>query len=214
MSEDETRSRSLRRRATRRLLDTASRLVTRARMQAQGVADAGESRPAKAADLLFMDSQHAAYVQLHRRFTERAGRGDGGIGSALEALDAMWQTIRLLRSGAPAVLLTLSSADETVQGRRSRFYVESTMLLEDAIRAVFANDLGQLAVPPERVAVLVRVVIEGLVVELAQARDAEDVARVDQAYSDLRAMFEVFVLQGADRPQIEALVLEPIPLPW
>src|SRR5687768_267579 len=168
MTEDD---KSLRRRATRRILDTASRLVTRARMKAQDVAEAGSAKPAMAADVLFMDSQHAAYVQLHKRFTERAGRGDGGLRSALEALDAMWETIRLLRGGAPAVLLTLSSADETVQGRRARFYLESTMLLEDAIRAVFANDLGQLAVPPERVAVLVRVVIEGLVVELAQARN-------------------------------------------
>jgi hypothetical protein len=210
MSDDE---RSLRQRAKRRLLDTASGLVTRARMRAQEVA-ASAPQPAKAADVLFMDSQHAAYVQLHRRFTERAGRGDGGLASALEALDAMWETIRLLRSGAPAVLLTLSSADETVQDRRQRFYVESTMLLEDAIRAVFANDLGQLAVPPDRVAVLVRVVIEGLVVELAQARDAADVARVDQAYADLRAMFQAFVLQGADAPETLPLALDPIPLPW
>lgn len=212
MSDDEPVDRSFRRRATRRLLDSASRVVARARTKAEGAVEGG--RAGAIADVLFMDSQHAAYVQLHRRFTERAGRGDGGLGSALEALDAMWGTIRLLRSGAPAVLLTLSSADQTVQQRRERFYLDSTRLLEDAIRRVFANDLGQLAVPPERVAVLVRVVVEGLVVELAQARDAADVARVDQAYADLRAMFAAFVLQGEDGPGAEALALEPIPLPW
>lgn len=198
---------SLRRRAARRLLDTASGLVTRARMQAAG-------KPAEVADVLLLDSQQAAYAQLHRRFVERADRGEGGLASALEALDAMWDTIRQLRAGAPAVLLTLSSANETVQDRRARFYVESTRLLEDAIRAVFKADLGQLAVPPERLAVLVRVSLEGLVVELAQARSAADVAKVDQAYADLRVVFERFVLHGADGPPAEPLALEPIPLPW
>lgn len=206
--------RTLRSRATRRLLDTASTLVTRARLKAQDLSERGEPRPATAADVLLMESQHSAYVHLHRHFIERAGRGEGGLGSALEALDAMWETIRQLRSGATAVLLTLSNGDEAVQDRRAQFYLESTTLLEDAIRAVFATDLGQLAVPPDRMAVLVRVVLEGLVVELAQARTAEDVTKVDQAYADLRALFERFVVHGEGWPAVEAIALEPIPLPW
>lgn len=205
---------SLRRRATRRLLDTASTLVTRARVRAQTLAEGGEARPAGIADVLLMESQQTAYVHLHRHFTERAGRGEGGLASALEALDAMWETIRQLRSGATAILLTFANGDETVQDRRARFFVESTTLLEDAIRAVFATDLGLLAVPPERMAVLVRVALEGLVVELAQARTADDVAKVDQAYADLRALFERFVLHGGTWPAVEPISLEPIPLPW
>ncbi|MEQ1507041.1 MAG: hypothetical protein ABMB14_32740, partial [Myxococcota bacterium] len=204
---------SLRRRAAKRLLGTASNLVTRARIQAQALAEGGEARPAVVADVLLMESQHAAYVQIHRRFTERADRGEGGLGSALEALDAMWQNIRQLRGGAGAILLTLSNPDDAVQGRRARFYAESTRLLEDAIRAVFATDLGQLAIPPERMAVLVRVVLEGLVVELAQARIAADVSAVDQAYLDLRLLFERFVLPDGAPPEAAPLVLEPIPLP-
>lgn len=189
-------------RATRRLLETASRIVTRARMSA----------PA-AADLAVLETQHVAYVQLHRRFTERASQGGTGLSSALEALDAMWETIRLLRGVAPSVLVTLSSAEEVVQDRRARFYAESTRLLEDAIRVVLAADMGQLALPPDRLAVLVRVALEGLVVELAQARNAEEVAKVDQAYLDLRVLFERFV--GAPQPAVPtALVLGPIPLPW
>lgn len=205
---------SLRRRAARRLMGTASELVHRARARASALAEAGEARPAAIADVLLMDSQQAVYEALHRRFVERADRGEKGLPSALEALDAMWQTIRQLRGGAPAILLTLSNADETVQDRRARFYVESTLLLEDAIRAVFAADLGQLALPPERMAVLVRVALEGLVVELAQARDAQDVARVDQAYADLRALFERFVLGDAGLAGTAPLLMEPIPLPW
>ncbi|MCB9688210.1 MAG: hypothetical protein H6738_17495 [Alphaproteobacteria bacterium] len=200
-----SRDDSLRRRAARRLVDAAARLATRTRTAAD------DSRPASVADVLFMDSQHAAYVQLHRRFVERANAGVGGWTSALEALDAMWETVRLLRGGAPAVLLTLSSNERSVEERRSRFYVESTDLLEDAIRAVLAADLPQLVVPPERLAVLVRVTLEGLVVELAQARTPEDVARVDQAYLDLRMMFGRLVSEPVEAPDLE---LEPIPLPW
>ncbi len=204
---------SRRRRVARALVETASQLVTRGRMAAQREAESGEARPAAVADAVFMDAQTAAYQQIYRRFTDRAKAGEGGLASAMEALDAMWQNVRQLRGGAPAILLTLSNQE--VSERRQRFYQESTDLLEDAIREVFKTDLGQLAVPPERMALLIRVVLEGLVVELAQAKTAEDVARVDQAYADLRRLFEGFVVMGDAAPTpVTELVLEPIPLPW
>lgn len=206
------RPRSLRERATERLMDAASGLVTRARTTAQTLSSR-ETRPADVADVLLMESQQAAFVALHQRFTERADHGLRGLDSAVEALDAMWHNIRQLRGGAGVILMTLSSADETVQDRRARFYADSTKLLEDAIRVVFAADLGQLALPPSRMAVLVRVALEGLVVELAQARTPEDVAAADQAYADLRELFARFVLQGGGVP-LEEIRLEPIPLPW
>jgi hypothetical protein len=205
---------SLRSRARRRLADAASRLVTRGRFRAEAAAEQGDPRAAVTADLLLMESQQAAYVQLHKRFTERAGRGDGGLDSALDALDAMWENIRQLRGGAPAILRTLSNPDDVVHDRRVRFYADSTQLLEDAIRAVFAADLGHLAMPPERLAILVRVGIEGLVVELAQAQSPEDVAQVDQAYADIRAMFQHVVRMGEAAPAPAALPLDPIALPW
>jgi hypothetical protein len=202
MSERDDRRGSLSGRAGRRLLETVSRVAARANLRP----------PPGAADLVILDAQQAAYVQLHRRFTERASQGVSGVDSALEALDAMWETIRLLRGVAPTVLATLSSAEEAVQDRRASFYTESTRLLEDAIRVVLATDLGALSIPPARLAVLVRVVLEGLVVELAQARDAADVARVDQTYLDMRALFEAFVGKGSSTPS--TLVLDPIALPW
>jgi len=165
-------------------------------------------------DHLIIEAQQATYREMHRRFTERAEGGDTGLDSALDALDAMWFNVRELRSGAHVIMGTLSSADGSVQSRLSSFYQESTGLLRDAIRGVFANDLGQLAVPPERMAVLVRVLLEGLVVELAQAQSNEDVAEVDQAYADLRQLFERFVLKGEDEPAFAEVSLEPIPLPW
>lgn len=203
----------LRRRASQ-AVNTASTLVSRVRSRAQALAEAGEPLAAAIADVLLLESQHGAYVELHRRFTERAETGQGGLGNALDALDAMWNNIRRLRGGASAILLTLSNPDESVQARRARFYVESTMLLEDAIRVVFASNLGELALPPDRIAVLVRIALEGLVVELAQARSAEDVAKVDQAYADLRTLFEKFVLSAPALEVGELGPLEPIPLPW
>ncbi|MEZ4237471.1 MAG: hypothetical protein R3F59_15255 [Myxococcota bacterium] len=194
--DDAERDPSLRRWATRRLMDTASDVVARGRKIATELRE-GELRPGAVADVLLMETQEAVWRQLYERFKERAQRSEGGLHSALDALDAMWQTIRQLRAGAPTILHTLSNADETVSERRSRFYRESTRLLEDGIRAVFAMDLGQLAIPPERMAVVVRVMMEGLMVELAQARTSDDVAAVDAAYGDMRTLFERFVLNGA-----------------
>ena len=147
---------SLPRRAARRLLATAQDLVNLARTTG--------ARSRAMADVLLLDSQQAVFAELHRRFTSQKKEGGGGLESALEALDLMWENIRALRAGAPAILHTLSSDDESVQDRRARFYVESTALLEEGICEVFSADLGQLALPPKRMAVLVRVALEGLVV--------------------------------------------------
>lgn len=170
---------------------------------------------------LLLEAQRATFRELHRRFTERADQGEGGLDAALEALDAMWRSVRELRGGAPFIVetLALASHEGPVQRRVSTFYSESTQLLEDAIRAVFADELDQLAVTPDRMAVLIRVLLEGLTVELAQARTAEDAARVDQAYQDFRALFQRFVLSGQAMPAPDPALfgadgLGPVPLPW
>lgn len=199
--------RSLPGRAARRLLRTANELVELARNSRIG------ARSRAMADVLLLDSQFSFVTELHRRFTSRASDGDGGLDSAIEALDLIWENVRALRSGASAMLHTLSSDEEMVRDHRARFYVESTALLEEGIREVFSADLGQLALPPDRMAVLVRVAMEGLVVELAQARTPDDVAVVDQAYADLRTLFARYVLHG-EGDTLEEVRMEPIPLPW
>jgi AcrR family transcriptional regulator len=167
-------------------------------------------------DHLLVETQRAFFRQLHERFTERASRGEGGLPSALDALDAMWDSVRELHGGAPFVVetLALSSHDSPLGHKVSAFYDESTALLEDAIRLVFSEELDALAVPPERMAVLIRVLLEGLVVELARARDEEALARVDAAYQDFRALFERFVLAGKEGPTVDLAALGPVPLPW
>jgi AcrR family transcriptional regulator len=166
-------------------------------------------------DHLFVETQQAFFRELHRRFSERADRGDGGVVSALEALDAAWEAIRDLHGGAAFVVetLALSNHDSALGRRVADFYDESTALLEDAITQLFAAEIDQLAVPPERMAVLIRILSEGLVIELARARTAEDLTRVERAYQDFRGLFARFVLGG--RPLDEAEPLDgPMALPW
>jgi AcrR family transcriptional regulator len=165
---------------------------------------------------LLIEAQRATFRELHRRFAERALKGDKGLTAALDALDAMWRSVRELRGGAPFIVETLAMAshDGPLNLRVSRLYAESTQLLEDAIRLVFADELDRLAVTPDRMAVLIRVLLEGLTVELAQARTDEDAARVDQAYLDFRELFERFVLSGGTMPAPDPDELGPMPLPW
>lgn len=165
---------------------------------------------------LLLEAQRATFRELHRRFTERAGRGERGLEAALDALDAMWRSVRELRGGAPFIVETLAMAchDGPFNHRLASFYGEATGLLEDAIRQVFAGELDRLAVSPDRMAVLIRVLLEGLTVELAQARTDEEAARVDQAYRDFRELFERFVLSGDRLSDPLAEGMGPVPLPW
>ncbi len=209
---------------TRRILGAARRLFGEAGFSGSSMGavarEAGVSKGLlhyhfDSKDHLFVETQQAFFRELHRRFSERAVRGDGGVPNALEALDAAWEAIRDLHGGAAFVVetLALSNQDSVLGARVAAFYTESTALLEDALAQIFAADLPRLAVPPERMAVLIRVLSEGLVVELARARSDEDLARVDRAYHDFRELFGRFVLGGATDDASEP-VDGPMPLPW
>ena len=126
----------------------------------------------------------------------------------------MWSSVRDLHEGAPFIVETfaLSAQDGDLNTQMRSFYQESTALLEDGINMVFAGQLDQLTIPPRRMATLIRIWLEGLVLELAQVRSDEDMAIVDQAYADTRNLFARFVLQEDDfsiDPETDSL-----PLPW
>ena len=167
---------------------------------------------------LLIEAQRATFRQLHRRFSERATRGDRGLDAAVDALDAMWTSVRELRDGAPFIVetLSLSSQEGSLQKQLGSFYHESTALLADGIRQVFADELGSLAIPPARMAVVIRVLLEGLLVELTQAKTPADLAAVDQAYTDMRELFKRFVLAApeAGGPATGEDPSEHLPLPW
>ena len=104
---------------------------------------------------------------------------------------------RDLHEGAPFIVetLALSAQDGELNTQMRAFYQESTALLEDGIQMVFAGQLDQLTIPPRRMATLIRIWLEGLVLGLAQARTPDDLKNVDQAYADTRNLFARFVLQ-------------------
>jgi len=61
---------------------------------------------------------------------------------------------------------------------------------------VFANQADQLAMPPERLAMVIRTALHGLVLELSFARTPTQLRKVEQTYLDLREMFAQVVLSG------------------
>ena len=170
---------------------------------------------------LLLEAQKATFRELHRRISERAKRGERGIISALSAVDSMWSSIRDLREGAPFVVETLSLSGKNGPLRKQlrSFYQESTALLSDGIEQVFVEDVKKLPIPPERLAVLLRILLEGLMVELAQAQNRSDLVEIDQAYADFRKLFKDYILNPNqteytdDYFPIDDETAE-IPLPW
>ena len=94
-----------------------------------------------------------------------------------------------------------------------RVYQESTKLLEDGIQIVFAEEIAQLTIPPPRMAKLIRILLEGLLIELVHAQNEEQLAQLDQAYADFRMLFQSFVLQN-HTPIVNQGTEEDIVLPW
>lgn len=200
-------------RTIRRILDAAA-----SSFGEQGFRGASMSAVAKAAgvskgllhyhfkdkDELLLEAQKAAFKRIHDSFTERFEQGDVGMETALEALDALWESVREIRTWAPFLLETMSLTAQYGPIRRQldTFYEEVMALLEDGVRRVFTADAERMTLPPERLAMIVRTTVHGLVVELAYARSPEDLERLDQLYQDLRWIFSQVALEGPPRPEL------------
>jgi len=140
---------------------------------------------------LLIEAQRATFRQVHRRFQDRFRRGDRDLETALEGLDALWEAVREMRSWAPFMVQNMSIASRGGGLRRhvDAFYEEAMALLEGGIREAFAPDIERLTLPPARLARLIRVALNGLVIELAYARSPEDLAAIDESYADMRELF-------------------------
>jgi len=68
-------------------------------------------------------------------------------------------------------------------------------LLEQSLKHVFGAQASSLILPPERIAILIRSTLEGLIVELALARTPLELESVNQAYRDFRMLFEQSILK-------------------
>jgi AcrR family transcriptional regulator len=185
-------------RSVQRILDAAARLFGREGFQgasmtavarAAGVSKGLLHYHFRSKEHLLIEATRATFQQLHLRFDERFERGESGLSTALDALDALWATVRELRGLAPFMVetVTLASPGSSLHDELQAFYRESMQLLEAGIHKAFAAE-GPV-VPAPRLAMLVRVCLHGVVVELAMARTEAELARVDQAYADLRELF-------------------------
>lgn len=194
-------------RSVQRIVDAAARLFgregfERASMmevaQAAGVSKGLLHYHFQSKEHLIIETQRAILRLIYRTVEERVLRGERGLGPALDALDALWGSVRDLRGQAPFLVETmaLSTREGPVREHLDAFYNEAMKLLEGGIRNVFGKDVARLVVPPERLAMLLRMALHGLIVELAMARDDADLARLDTAYRDFRGLFEQFVLVG------------------
>lgn len=145
---------------------------------------------------LLIEAQRATFRQIHERFTDRFEQGEAGMPTALGVLDNLWESLVSMRHWAPFMVETISLAAQQAPIRKAAdsFYAESMNLLEDGIRSVFEQDMDRLAIPPERLAPLVRVCVHGFIVELAYARDEADLAKAEQAYRDFRTLFGASML--------------------
>ncbi len=152
---------------------------------------------------LLVEAQRATFRTIHERFEARFEQGERGLPTALEGIDALWEAVLEMRGWAPFLIQTMSLAaqDRPIRAHVDDFYRESMILLERGVRNAFAEDAGQLAVPPDRLAMLIRTSIHGLVVELSYARTPGELERVDQAYRDLREFFARAVLAGPIREE-------------
>ncbi|HHO52709.1 MAG TPA: TetR/AcrR family transcriptional regulator [Deltaproteobacteria bacterium] len=195
-------------RSIQRILDAAARMFGR-----EGFRGASMSAVARAAGVskgllhyhfqskehLLIEAVRATFRQLHHRFDERFQRGERGLGPTVEALDALWASVYDMRSWAPFMVETMSlgTLAGPLRDDLFAFYGESEQMLVDGIGELF-DGAPLLQLPPERLARLVRVCLHGLVVELSYAQDDDDLAEVQRAYDDLRALFIRLAEAGAD----------------
>lgn len=193
-------------RSVQRILDAAANLFGREGFQAASMnavaRAAGVSKGLlhyhfRSKEHLLVEAQRATFRQIFSRFTERFERGERGMETAVDALDALWDSILTMRAWTPFMVETISQAvaDRPVREPVDAFYDEAMALLNTGIATTFEHDMDRLAVPPERLARMVRVNMHGLIVELARARTDEEVAAAEETYRDLREMFARVVLE-------------------
>lgn len=205
------------------ILRTAKRLFERAGYQGTTFDEVAHVAGMSAATMrnhfenkesLLLETQRTIFRELHTRITKQASTSDNPMSNALDALDSMWATIQEMKATAPFIVetLMLRRGDGEINGQIRTFYQESTNLLEDGIRTVFANKLSELVISPERMSVLIRVLLSGLVVEMAGATTDKERTELNQAYRDFRALFQDFVVMS-DQWDVDETT-DSVPLPW
>ncbi len=196
-----------------RILDAATRVVGARGLDATTLADVARAAGVpfglmryhfRSKEHLLIEAQRATFRRVHERFEDRFARGEGGVGTAMEALDALWHAVRDLHAWAPFMVQTMavSARDPALGERMADFNAESSARVELGLVRLFTDQLDRLVLPPDRLARAVRTGLYGLVVELAFARTEEERAAVDQTYLDVRALLERVVIDAVQAEDI------------
>jgi AcrR family transcriptional regulator len=189
-----------------RIVDAAARLVGTQGVDAASLRDIAAAAGVplgvlryhfRSKEHLLIEAQRASFRRVHERFEERFSRGEAGVGTAMEALDALWDAVRDMHVWTPFMVQTMAIAtrDRQLADRLSDFNAEALARVELGLLRLFSDSLHLLVLPPERLARAVRTGIYGLVVELALASDDEERNRVDQTYRDVRSLLERVVIE-------------------
>jgi len=202
-------------RSVQKILDAAAKLFGRDGYQGASMMSvaraAGVSKGLlhyhfRSKEHLLIEAQRVAFRKIHSRFEARTQRGEHGLNTPLDGLDALWESVRDLRTWAPFMVETMSltAQDGPIRHHLDLFYKESMELLIQGIERVFHGDIPRLIIPPERLAWVVRTTVHGLVVELAYARDEEALTQIDRVYQDTRTIFaRMALLEPLSAPQQE-----------
>jgi AcrR family transcriptional regulator len=195
-----------RRQSVQAILEAAARLLGSRGIDRIGLADiaAAAGIPLgllryhfRSKEHLLIEAWRVTFRRVHERFEERFAAGDAGVGTAMEALDALWGALRDMHGWAPFMVQTmaLASRDRALGDRLEDFNAEALARVELGLLRLFSDQLDRLVLPPERLSRAVRTGLYGLIVELAAARTPEQLAAVDQTYRDVRSLLETVVVE-------------------
>lgn len=149
---------------------------------------------------LLIEAWRATFKRIHEQFESRFAAGERGLDTAMEALDALWSSLRDMHGWTPFMVQTMALAtrDRALAERLADFNAEALARVELGLMRLFADDLDRLALPPDRLGRAVRTGLYGLIVELASARDDAERAAVEQTYRDVRRLLEQVVVEERD----------------
>lgn len=192
-------------RAVQRILDAATRLVGAHGLDATTLTDIAAAAGVpfgllryhfRSKEHLLIEAQRATFRRIHERFEDRFARGEHGVSTAMEALDALWAAVREMHAWTPFMVQTMAMAarDPALGERLEDFNAELLARVELGLIRAFPAQLHQLVLPPDRLGRAVRTGIYGLVAELAAARTEEERLAVDQTYQDVRGLLEHVLL--------------------
>ncbi len=188
-----------------RILDAATRLAGARGLDGAGLQDIAAAAGVplgviryhfRSREHLLIEAQRHTFRAIHTRFEERFARGEHGVDTAMEALDALYGAVRDMHAWTPFMVQTMALAcrDRALGQRWEDFNAEALARVELGLVRAFVVQLDALVLPPDRLARAVRTGLYGLVVELAAAHTEEDLAQVDQTYQDVRALLRRVVL--------------------